>query len=158
MNFDNIPRELKELDRWVCWRVEQRDGKPTKVPINPQTGNRAMSDNPSTWSDFVTAVDRMQGDNLPGIGFMLGGGYVGGRYVGVDMDHCRNPETGELTEEAWDIIHMLKSYTEISPSGTGIHVICKGTLPAGSRRHGHIEMYDCGRYFTVTGEVLTDER
>lgn len=151
-NVGNIPEELRAQKRWVCWKLEERDGKPTKIPINPKTGGNAQSSNPETWSVFQVAINGVKRYELQGIGFMLGEGYVG-----VDIDHCRNPETGELTEQVWDIIHTLRSYTEISPSGTGIHVICKGKLPEGGRRRGNIEMYECGRYFTVTGEVLNEK-
>lgn len=142
-NTKNIPECMKAEKRWVNYKVD-------KVPICSKNLQPAKSNDPSTWSPYNVALARAQRDNELGIGFMLGDGYVG-----VDIDKCRNPETGELTEEAWDIIHILNSYTEISPSGTGIHIICKGSLPEGPRRRGHIEMYDCGRYFTVTGkEVL----
>jgi len=76
--------------------------------------------------------------------------------VGVDLDDCRDPETGEVDSEAQDIIERLDSYTEISPSGTGYHVLIEGELPEGRNRRGHIELYDRARFFTVTGEHIQE--
>jgi putative DNA primase/helicase len=148
--FINIPTELRNLNRWVCWTMEDRKGKPTKVPKNPKTGGNAMSDNPDTWGSFKQAVNMAKKSNLPGIGFMFNGDGI----TGIDIDSCRDKETGELTEQASDIISTLDSYTEVSASGKGIHIICKGKLPEGKRRHKNVEMYDVGRYFIMTGDVI----
>ena len=113
--FINIPMELRKLNRWVCWNMEDRNGKPTKVPKNPKSrecGN-AMSDNPDTWGSFKQAVDCMKKFKLPGIGFMFNGDGI----TGIDIDSCRDKETGEITEQAADIISTLDSYTEVSASG-----------------------------------------
>jgi primase-polymerase (primpol)-like protein len=79
---------------------------------------------------------------------------LGDGLVGVDLDHCRDHATGAIAAPARAIIDALASYTEISPSDTGMHVLVHGTLPPGRRRTGPIEMYDAGRYFTVTGAHL----
>lgn len=160
LNFDNIPQELKELDRWVCWRWEEKfkkDGTPdapAKMPINPSTGGRAMSNNPATWGTFYDAVkafqDAEKGD-IQGIGFMFNGDGI----IGVDIDHCRDIN-GNLTEQSRDIISTLDSYTEYSQSGKGVHIICYGKLPEGGRRKDDLEMYSTGRYFIVTGNTLDD--
>jgi len=71
--------------------------------------------------------------------------------VGVDLDDCRDPETGDVDDAAQDIIARLDSYTEVSPSGTGYHVLITGELPDGRNRRGSIELYDTARFFTVTG-------
>ncbi|POG54425.1 hypothetical protein AUR65_015800 [Haloferax marisrubri] len=76
--------------------------------------------------------------------------------VGVDLDDCRDPETGDVDDDAQDIIDRLDSYTEVSPSGTGYHVLIKGELPDGRNRRGHIELYDTARFFTVTGDRVSD--
>ena len=163
MNFDKIPQELRELDRWVCWRWEERlkkDGSPddpAKMPINPVTGGRAMSNNPATWGTFHDAVNAANAGHIDktdvcGIGFMFNGDGV----IGVDIDHCRDSETGQLTEQAKDIIATLDSYTEYSQSGKGVHIICYGKLPEGGRRKSSVEMYSTGRYFIVTGDTLDD--
>ncbi|MFQ3319878.1 MAG: putative DNA primase/helicase [Natronomonas sp.] len=72
--------------------------------------------------------------------------------VGVDLDDCRDPETDDIDDDAQDIIKRLDSYTEVSPSGTGYHVLIRGELPEGRNRRGSIELYDTARFFTVTGD------
>lgn len=76
---------------------------------------------------------------------------LGDGWAGVDLDGVRDPQTGALTADAQRIIAMLASYTEVSPSGGGLHFICRGTLPAGRRRRGWVEMYDRARFLCVTG-------
>ena len=77
-------------------------------------------------------------------------------FVGIDLDHCRDSESEQIEPWALEIIEAVKSYTEITPSGTGIHIIARGELPEGQRRKGNIEMYDSGRYFTMTSNHLPD--
>lgn len=72
----------------------------------------------------------------------------------MDLDGCLDPETGEAEPWAMQIVEDLSSYTEVSPSGTGLHVIARAELPEGRRRDDKIEMYDRGRFFTVTGRRL----
>ena len=140
--IDNIPTELHHLKQWVCWRKIITDkGKTSKIPINPFTGGNAMSNNTDTWSDMMTAVIAVSQYNLDGIGFMFNDDYFG-----IDLDDCDN----ELRNE---FIEGMQSYTEISQSGNGIHIICKGHLPInGARRKGGVEMYDSGRFFVMTGD------
>jgi putative DNA primase/helicase len=75
---------------------------------------------------------------------------------GVDLDRCRDPETGEIESWAQEIIEELDSYAEISPSWRGVHVLLRGELPPGRRRKNRIEMYDRARFFTITGHRLQD--
>jgi len=140
-----LPHELTARRAWVCWRLEERDGKPTKTPYTPATGQRAKSNDPDTWADFATAYGHA--GEYDGLGIMFDAGLCG-----VDLDHCRDPETGEVEPWARKIVAELDSYTETSPSGAGLHVLLLATLPDGGRRNGRLEMYDSGRYFTVTGE------
>ncbi len=151
-NLDGIPEELKRSDRWVGWKVAERDGKPTKVPVNPKTLNLASATDESTWSTFDEAVSAARQAHLKGVGFVLGV-----PYAGIDLDHCRDSESGDIEPWAQEIVDSIRSYTEISPSGTGLHLIVRGALPAnGRRRTGKIEMYDGGRYFTITGVRVSD--
>jgi hypothetical protein len=145
-NFAAIPAELKELERWVNWQFVERDGKSTKVPLDPNVGQPASSSDPDTWGSYADALARFKSDTVDGIGFQLGDSYIG-----VDLDDCRDPRTGDIQPRAREIIRQLDSYTEISPSGTGIHILAKGTLPPRGRRKGPVEIYSDGRYFTVTG-------
>ena len=151
----SIPAELKALSNWVCWKIVTRDGKPTKLPVNPNTGNPADSSNPATWSDYETALryfETYKNNGLAGIGFELSNS----PFAGVDLDDCRDPESGAVELWAKEIVERADSYSGVSPSGKGIKIFVKGSLPPGRRRKGKVEMYDEGRYFTVTGARLPD--
>jgi len=151
VQYANIPDELTEKDRWVCWKVEERNDEPTKIPVDAHTGGFAKSNDEGTWASFDQAVDYYEThDEVAGIGFMFS---RDGRYAGVDLDKCVNPESGDIEDWARDIVERLESYTEFSPSGTGLHVIVEGIVPPDGSRSGNVEMYDETRYFTFTGDV-----
>jgi primase-polymerase (primpol)-like protein len=96
------------------------------------------------------------GEPFAGIGFVL---TPDDPFAGIDLDHCRDPETGEIEPWASEIVDRFQSYTEISPSGAGIRIFIRGTLPAGKGRHrGRVEVYDRGRFLTVTGQRLEGSR
>ena len=145
-------RNIRELRQWLCWRSEERDGKPTKIPYSPATGQRASSTSPDTWSSYSEAVSACQEHGYEGIGFVF---TPEDDLCGVDLDGCLDPQTGEMEPWAQEIIEELDSYAEISPSGTGVHVLVRGELPEGRNRKGRFEAYDRGRYFTVTGKHLS---
>jgi len=150
--LDNIPEELKTTPHWVVWKYEDHEKpKRDKVPYNPRTGRNAKSNDASTWGTFAEAVATFQRGGFDGLGFVFS---EADPYTGVDLDGCRNPETGQLEPWAGTIVERLASYTEASPSGTGVHIFVKGALPAGGRRKDKIEMYSEGRFFTVTGEHI----
>src|SRR3989442_10843591 len=92
-----FPDELRRLAQWVCWRKESREGKLTKVPVNPNTGSLASTTSPQTWTDFDTAVLAVQKFKSDGIGFVFS---PDDPYCGIDLDHCRNLETGETADWA----------------------------------------------------------
>lgn len=148
---DDIPATLLEYDQWLCWREETRDGKSTKIPIDPTTGEFASTTDPETWAPFETAQEQVQFGDEDGMGFVF---TDDDPIVGVDLDDCRVPETGSVQEWAEDVVETLESYTEVSPSGTGLHVLLEGELPEGRNRHGDIEIYETARFFTVTGAHL----
>jgi hypothetical protein len=153
LNSDSIPQELKELQQWVNWGFEERDGKSTKVPLNPRTKGKAQSNNPNTWTDFGTvlkAYKSCENDRIAGVGFVFS---KDDDYSGTDLDHCRNLKTGTIESWAMGVIEALNSYSEISPSRTGIKIFTRGILPvAGSgSKNGNIEMYHRKKFFTVTG-------
>jgi putative DNA primase/helicase len=141
----------KDLNQWVCWRREERDGKPTKVPYSPRSGSRARSDDHETWGTFAEAREARRDASYDGIGFVF---TADDPFCGVDLDGCVDPETGEIEPWAAEVLAKLDSYAELSPSGTGLHVIVRAALPEGRRRNGKVEMYDRGRFFTVTGDHL----
>ena len=145
---DNIPKELTERPQWVVWKLEERDGKPTKVPYSPWTGEHASATNLMTWSSFDGALVIYHSGDYDGIGFVFSSGDP---FVGVDLDDCRNPETGEIEEWAQACMERFPdAYVEASPSGTGVHIITRGRRREGKRK-GRVEMYGQERFFTVTG-------
>ncbi|MBF0474659.1 MAG: DNA primase [Deltaproteobacteria bacterium] len=150
--INNIPQELKDQPYWVAWRSADRgNGKIGKIPINPATGITAKTNDPSTWGTFDEALACCQAYGLDGIGFVFA---ATNTFVGIDFDDCRDPATGEIAPWALEIIKDTDSYTEISPSGEGLHIFAKGKLPGAGKNKGSIEIYDSGRFFTVTGNIL----
>lgn len=140
-----------DLQQWVCWRYKEREeSKSAKVPIDPETGNRASIANPDDWTNRLSAERYHINENTHGIGFVF---TSDDSYVGVDLDDCVTDD-GTLEPWARDIVETLDCYTEYSPSDTGIHCICQGTLPGGRARNGQVEMYEQDRYFTVTADTL----
>ena len=154
--YDSIPTELAEQPNWVVFRLEwdEKTERYTKRPYDAKTGFLAKSNDPSTWCDFDLAVDTSQ--QFDGIGYMFDG-----HYYGVDLDNVESEimryMQGDIEDNiVSDFIDVLCSYSEISPSGTGVHIICKGQLPEGGRRKGDVEMYGNGRFFTMTGNRIGD--
>jgi putative DNA primase/helicase len=149
-----LPFDLVCRPQWVGWRSERRAGKVTKVPYSPLTGGRASTTDPDTWGGFVQACDYATRASLDGIGHVFAGDVVG-----VDLDHCRDPQTGAIQPWAQRLVDRLDSYAEVSPSGTGLHLLLAATLPGGKGRRKdlgvqHVEVYGSGRFFTCTGDHL----
>ena len=136
--LNHIPSEIRKLPQWVCCSSD-------KIPKNPLTGANAKTDSPDTWGTFSDALRACVIYGFENVGFVF---TKDDNYFGVDLDHCLSNH--DLVEE---FVNTLKTYTEISKSGDGIHCICKGKLPEGRRRHGNIEMYSEGRYFICTGNI-----
>jgi putative DNA primase/helicase len=141
VNLPAIPAELEALDQWVVWKWEERlerntrEIKQTKIPYQPN-GAKAESDNPDTWSTCETVVAAYQFGGFSGIGFVVTED-IG--IVGVDLDHCRNPETGIIEEWAQRIVDRLHSYTEITPSNEGLRIFIRAELPPKDRKIGNFE-------------------
>lgn len=146
-----IPAEIMSVNHWVVWKYEQRNGKATKVPYNPVTGEKASTTDERTWSVYESAEACARSGRASGVGFVF---TATDDFVGIDLDQCRDPETGEIARWAADIVVALHSYTEITPSGAGLHILCRGKLPPGRRRKDSIEIYETARYFTITGKAL----
>ena len=152
--IENIPERLTERPQWVNWRLEERGGKATKVPYTPGTLRRASSTDLMTWRTFSEALAAYEAGEPPydGIGFMF---CSADPFAGIDLDKCRNPETGKVAEWARKIIFSVKAgYVEASPSGTGVHIIVEGKVRGGGMRKDKVEMYGRDRFFTVTGRGL----
>lgn len=148
--YEEIPTELLERNSWVCWSLEKDStGRKTKRPINPHTGTYAKSNDSNTWADYATALEMSK--NFDGIGFMLGDGIFGIDIDGVEEEIKEYLSNDEVDNIVGEFIETMQSYSEISPSGKGIHIIAKGELPEGGRRRGNVEMYSELRFLTFTG-------
>ena len=152
---ENIPQEMKDTPRWVLYSVFVNSYS-SRVEKLPKTINGKMADitRPETWCTYEQAygVFSRSGGEYAGLGFVLGDGIFG-----IDLDHVIDGE-GNIEPWAEEIVRRMDSYTEISPSGSGIHIFAKGKIPSRDRRNGSIEMYDDKRYFTVTGNCLGEAR
>ncbi len=155
--FNSVPQALKDLSQWVCWKYEQRDGKPTKPPYNALTGRHASSTDRLTWCSFQEAETAFRSGKYEGIGFVFASS---DDFAGIDIDDCVDPATGEINSYAQGIINEHSTYCEISPSGTGVKGFLKTRLQLNSKRKKlngiEIELYCSDRYFTVTGKHLPD--
>jgi primase-polymerase (primpol)-like protein len=153
-----IPLELRDRPQWVCWawnrRIDEKTdkGRWTKVPINPLTGKQASVTDPTTWGSFKDAYKRHRAGKTDGVGFVF---TEADPFCGVDLDGCRDPETGQIDSWAQELIDDLDSYTEVSPTGTGLKIFVKATKPGAKCKAafgtGEVEIHDHARYFTVTG-------
>ncbi len=151
--LDNIPEELRRRRQWVVWKLEQRGDKPTKVPYIAAGGvGRASSTDLMTWATFEEAVAALKTGRYAGVGFVF---CSADPFVGVDLDDCRNPETGEIAAWAREIIDSFTNVVllEASPSGRGVHLITKGVCKDGVNTKA-VEIYGQDRFFTVTGAVI----
>ena len=158
---NNIPTELKKQKIWGLWDLEERDGRTTKVPYNAMTNQRAKSNDPSTWSDFKQAITALKDSNYKGLAILLGDGLCG-----LDVDHV-DAELSKFEEKpnSDNLVNRIKkltdnSYMEVSQSGAGIHVLFKGLLPKNVNNHPNgkpFELYSKGRFFALTGNLITDK-
>jgi primase-polymerase (primpol)-like protein len=146
-----LPPELYEYKQWVLWRKVEVDGRITKVPISPWSGKAAACDKPQTWSTYRHVAYVLRRFRCDGIGFVF---TEADPFCGIDLDHCREIN-GTITAKALEIIRRFRSYTELSPSGSGAHILIRAKLSGKGRRTGKIELYDSGRYFTMTGKHLS---
>ena len=153
---DTLPAELREKGLFCCWRYEDREGKPNKVPYNPRTGGRAQSTNPATFAPLAVAQAARGYDGL-GVGVFNGLG-------AIDIDHCIGAG-GEISNMAADIMHTMEAYTEYSPSGTGLRILFKASgfqydkarYYINNQKAG-VEVYIAGctnKFATVTGNAIT---
>jgi hypothetical protein len=147
--FSNIPLELQSRPQWMGWQLVEREGlKPTKPPFNARTGMRGSVTNPRDWSTFVEAVAAIKKFGLTGIGFVF---TENDDYAGIDLDETHDDPNAYARQI--DIFKNFNSYSELSPSGKGLHIIIKAKLPGGGRRRASVELYDNARFFTMTGNV-----
>lgn len=154
-----IPSELRRLDQWVLWRhIEREPGKTTKVPYQAQQPRtKASSTNPDTWAPYKVAAQALIDTDADGIGFVFS---KSDPFCGVDFDNVVNGEG--ISDEVWEFIQELDTYTEYSPSGKGVHAIGRGQMQNGGKKTdrsplgGGLEAYSSGRFFCVTGRTVPD--
>lgn len=142
--------ELRRHPRWVAWHYAERKGRLTKPPINPHTGMGGSHSDPRTWGTYEQAVDRALKDSLPGVGYVMS---EDDEYTGADLDKCRDPDFGGIEPWAEEIVRLAETYTEVSPSGTGLRLIWRGKVEKTFKSDTmHVEVYRSLRYLTITGE------
>lgn len=153
--IDALPAELRACRQWVRYRLTDPDarGKRSKKPWHPTEDRPASSTDPATWGGFEDALDHAGRHGTHGLGFVFS---AADPFVGIDLDGCFDPATYRLTPDAAALVEALDSYAEVSPSGTGVHVIGRGALPGSGKKSDRVEVYDRGRFFCVTGACLND--
>lgn len=155
----NIPAELKTLPQWLYWRLQPRKDKPAKIPYDAnRAGQPAATNDPATWASYDQAAT-IAGRLGVGVGFVFS---ADDSYTGIDFDDCLDAAGNLIVPEVAEWLRWFASYTEVSPSGTGLKTIVRGKLP---RAIGHkpgapvkIEAYSAGRFFTLTGRVFGNYR
>jgi hypothetical protein len=154
---EGIPAELKARDQWVGWVLQwnAKAKKWDKPPIDIRTGQYASSTNPDTWATFDAVMAEYRLGHLDGVGFVF---TPDDAYVGVDLDDAMI-EPASLYEWSRQIVEDLDTYSEVSPSMTGVKLLLRGRLPDGCAHEkpcacGKVEVYDRGRYFTITGNTI----
>jgi hypothetical protein len=152
MTYDRIPAELKFLPQWVVWKLEDHGGpKPTKVPYSPKWGTKASVSNRASWATYDDAIAALNEGGYSGLGFVL---TYDDPYTFVDLDDAHGDE--DIFARQQKVFSELASYAERSPSGTGLHIICKGRVGPPGRKRAQIEVYSGDRFMTMTGEVYRD--
>jgi hypothetical protein len=165
-DLQNLPvalDPLKALPNWVCWKFvwkvnKNGAGKWTKPPYRPSNPKQlAKNNDPSTWGTYEQALAEFKAGRCDGIGFCLSG--TG--FASFDLDKARDAATGEIAPEDMAYVNRAASYSEVSVSGTGVHVIGFGFGPKEHRKQkipgstAEIESYrGCERYIVVTGNPL----
>ena len=158
MRYDNIPDELKRLNQWVCANED------SKVPMQATRPYPASSTNPATWASFEDALWAVENGYYDYLGFVFNDNGI----VGIDMDdavfeeeiflgHLRYVGNRRSSDLAREILMLCRSYSEVSKSGTGVHIFVKGDIPfKGKNNLKGVEIYKTGRFFIMTGDVYYD--
>lgn len=161
VNPDGIPAELQAVPHWLVWRYVWKPAKGNgkakwdKPPFDAKTAKPASSTDPATWATFAAALAAYRRGGWDGIGFVVhkGDEHDDGLVV-FDLDKCRDAQTGQVEPWAQEHLDALPTYAEVSPSGTGVRLIGRGRKPPGRCRKGPFEVYETGRYVTITGQRL----
>jgi putative DNA primase/helicase len=143
---ESIPEELRVRPQWVVWKAV--GDKLDKVPHSARTGRKASNTDLLTWGTFEEALQAYENGDYAGLGFVFSSADP---YTGIDLDDCVDAD-GEIAGWALEIVRYFDSYTELSATGSGLHIIVRGNVP--NRRKGEVEVYSSKRFFTVTGHVV----
>ena len=146
VKVEGILRELRVRPQWIVWKAV--GDRPDKVPYSARTGRRASSTDLLTWGTFQEALEAYENGDYAGLGFVFSSADP---YTGIDLDDCVDAD-GEIAGWALEIVRYFDSYTELSATGTGLHVIVRGEIP--NRRKDEVEVYSSKRFFTMTGCVV----
>lgn len=157
----NMPDALLRLPIWIGWDFEHDGKKWGKIPKNPRTGGNAKTNDPATWGTLGDAIAKMDASVCEGIAIVITKrrDILPIDLVGIDLDDCRDADTGDIDDWAIDIIDSLATYTEVSPSGTGVKLLCVAAWPEESVACGRnfssqkIEIYR-EKYWCMTGHVV----
>lgn len=145
MNYENIPNDLKLLDQWVNVKND------SKIPICPFADFSASASDPKTWGTFEETIENIDQKLFEYAGFVFSSS---DDFIGIDIDAGKDSD-GFISELACDCIGLCQSYTELSKSGRGFHIIVKGKLPfKGKNNQNGLEIYQSNRYFVMTGETF----
>jgi hypothetical protein len=158
IDLANVPQELRDTPQWECWKMWGG----LKVPIDVRTEKsyprglyKSDQMGNATFEQACALLARRK--DLLGVGFRF---KSFDPYTGIDLDDVRDPATGELQLWAWDFVSQFATYSEVSPSGTGLHIVGRAKIPEALIKtalySGHVEIYSDGRYFTITGKKLPD--
>lgn len=161
--FERIPNELRVFPHWVVWRYEETDsGKPTKVPYSPLNGKHANVHVPQTWSSFDQALHALKSNQwYAGIGFVL---TDADPFLFIDLDdpyaiepsgRPKHQDPAAVLQAQREVFDQSTSYAELSPSGKGLHIIGRASIPSG-RKRGSMEIYTSERFMTMTGNIYRD--
>ena len=147
-----IPDELKTYPQWICWIAYHGD----TLPHDPCQRDRADLREPNTWRTFDEALAAFQEYTYDGIGFVFS---EESPYFGISLGNAYNPETETVEPWAQPFVQRINSYTEISPSGTGLHIIARGHVPKPIGRWDNktkrkVTIRDHHGYFPFTGNHL----
>ena len=140
---------LSPYEHFVTWKYAEIQGKPRKLPYDPKTGHLASSTNPRTWGSLDQAQKALSTGRYNGLGFVFS---EDDPFTGIDIDKCI--VDNKLTPEAKELVTQMWSYTELSPSHTGLHILVEGSIPEAGKRKGNVEVYSSQRYFTLTTNHL----
>ena len=156
--YSEIPEELRESRSFVGWRlIPGENGKDRKVPFAVgsfgQVDGHADTTDPNTWAMADECDIAYSTGEVDGVGFVFA---EDDPYCGIDLDKVRDPETGQIEPWVEELVEKFKTYTELSQSGSGLHLLLKGKLPGRGRRKNSLEVYDKERFFVVTGCRIND--